>query len=313
MAGLNGIPALYDYQNIYDSKKNPGTIHASNTGLSLFFQRYLMQKVFSKFEFQIPDQWDFDYFIYTMFVLGYGAVLNTDRYGVVFQHCTLYGYNIYYRPTQVLVTNPLFRKTYQLTINKQAALLKLTPDYRGIFDIVQMYADMMAVTMEAFGISAINSKFAFVFMAENKAMAESMKKLYDQVASGQPAAFGDKKLFDADGNPKWQLFLNNLKQNYIGLDLLESLTIIENKFDTMVGINNANLQKRERLITDEVNANNQDTKALITVWLDSLKQSFEKCNDMFGLNLSVKLRNEGGVPDAEESNTISAGSVPGAQ
>lgn len=309
MEGLNGIPALYDYQNVYDSKINPGTIHASNTGLSLFFQRYLLQKIFSKFDFNLPKDWDRDYFLYIMFVLGYGAVLATDKYGTVFQHCTLYGYNIYYRPTHVLVTNPLFRKQYQLLINKQASLLKLTPDYRGVYDIVQLYADMMAVTMEAFGVTAINSKFAYVFMAEDKVTAESMKKLYDQVASGQPAAFADKKLFDADGNPKWNLFLNNLKQNYIGLDLLESLTDIENKFNTHIGINNANLQKRERLITDEVNANNQDTKALVTVWLESLQESFNKCNDLFGLNLSVKLRNEGGDPDAKESNAIDTRNV----
>lgn len=309
MDGLNGIPALYDYQNVYDSKRNPGTVHASNTGLSLFFQRYLLQKIFSKFDFTLPEKWDRDYFLYIMFVLGYGAVLNTDKYDVVFQHCTLYGYNIYYRPTQVIVTNPLFRKQYQLYINKQAALLKLTPDYRGVYDIVQLYADMMAVTMEAYGVSAINSKFAYAFMADNKAMAETMKKLYDQIASGQPAVFGDKSLFDDDGNPKWQLFTNNLRQNYIGLDLLESLTDIENKFNTHIGINNANLQKRERLITDEVNANNQDTKALITVWLESLQESFKKCNDMFNLNLSVKLRNEGGDPDAKESNAVNSGTV----
>lgn len=286
----NALPVLYDHINAYNSQINPSTIHASNTGLSFFFQRYLMQKVFSVYEFTIPDEWDHDYFRYTLFCLGFGAVLNTDKYGIIFQHGTPSGYNVYYRPTRVIVANPALAKPYDLTIGEDCQVVKLTPDWRGCYDIVQLYADMMAVTMESFGINVLNSKLSYVFAAESKTMAESMKKLFDQVASGQPAAFADSALFDDEGNPRWMEFTQNLQQNFIGLDLLEALTTIENKFNTAIGINNANLQKRERLITDEVNANNEDIKALCSVWLESIQDSMQKVNDMFDLNLSVRLR-----------------------
>jgi len=305
MAGLNGIPALYDQKNIYNAQVNPSTVHASNTALSWFFYRYLMQKIFSVYDFQLPDEWDKDYFLYVLFTIGFGGVLNTDKYGTIFQHGTLSGYNIYYRPTMFLVSNPALRKQYRLQIGEQTELIKLTPDYMGAFDIVQLYGDMMAVTLESFGVNAINAKFSYVFMAENKTMAESMKKLYDQVASGQPAAFADRKLFDPEGNPRWMLFLNNLKQNYIGADLLETLTEIENKFNTLIGIKNANNEKKERMIVDEVNANNQDTRALCSVWLDCLQESFDKVNDMFDLNLSVKLREEASDYDALSDGIVS--------
>ena len=179
-----------------------------------------------------------------------------------------------------------------LQIGEDCEIVKLTPDWRGVYDIVSLYADMMAVTMESFGVNVINSKLAYVFAAESKTAAESMKKLYDQVASGEPAAFADKALFNDDGDPMWMDFSQNLKQNFIGLDLLEALTTIENKFSTMIGINNANLQKRERLITDEVNANNEDTRALCEVWLESMQESMQKANDMFDINISVKLRKD---------------------
>lgn len=305
MAGLNGIPALYDQKNVYNAQVNPSTVHASNTALSWFFYRYLMQKIFSVYEFQLPDEWDRDYFLYTIFTIGFGGVLNTDKYGTIFQHGTLSGYNIYYRPTVFLVSNPALKKQYRLQIGEQTELIKLTPDYMGAFDIVQLYGDMMAVVLESFGVNAINAKFSYVFMADNKNMAESMKKLYDQVASGQPAAFADRKLFDQEGNPRWMLFLNNLKQNYIGSDLLETLTQIENKFNTLIGIANANNEKRERMIVDEVNANNQDTRALCSVWLDSLRESFTKVNDMFNLNLSVKLREEAVNEYDDSDGTVS--------
>ena len=288
----NALPVLYDYINAYNGQRNPSTVHATNTGLSIYFQRYLMQKVFSVYDFSIPEEWDPDYFRYTLFCIGFGAVMNTDKFGIIFQHGTPSGYNVYYRPTRVMVANPALQKSYNLQIGEDCEVIKLTPDWRGCMDIITLYADMMAVTMESFGVNVINSKLSYVFAAESKTMAESMKKMFDQVASGQPAVFTDKALFTENGDPRWMDFQQDLKKNFIGLDLLEALTTIENKFNTTVGINNANLQKRERLITDEVNANNEDIRSLCSVWKESISDSMEKVNDMFGLSLYVKFREE---------------------
>jgi len=287
----NVLPVLYDQKNLYNAQINPSTVHASNTALSGFFQRYLMLKLFSRYDFTLPEDWDQDYFRYVLFTIGFIGVMNTDKFGVICQHGTVSGYNIYYRPTRLLVANPALRRSYDLTINEDCAIIKLSPDWRGAYDLIQLYADQMAVCMESFGVNAINSKFSFVFAADNKNMAETMKKMFDQIGSGQPAAFvWDKQLFDDDMNPRWQLFTNNLKQNYVGNDLLQSLTTIEHKFDTLIGIQNANTDKKERLITDEVNANNEEVKALSSLWLEEMQDSMKKANDMFGLSLSVKLR-----------------------
>ena len=290
MAGSNGIPFYYDYDSTYTSMSRPGNIHSRNTGLSLFYDRILTQKLFSVYDFRIPESWDQDYFLYTLFLFGYTIVFNTDKYGVINNHGALYGRNIYYRPIRAVVSNPMLRETRQMVINEDCALIKLTPDYRGAFDIISMYSDMMAVITEAFGINAINSKLAYVFAAENKTMAESMKALYDKIAGGEPAVVVDKNLFDDEGDPRWLLFDQNLKNNFIGKDLLECLTTIEAKFDAVIGINNVNYQKRERLLRDEVNSNNIDTMALCTIWEQSMKRSMKKCNEMFGLNLDVNLR-----------------------
>lgn len=286
----NVLPALYDQINIQNGQVNPSTVHASNTALSWFFQRYLMLKLMSRYEFDLPDDWDHDYFRYVLFTIGFIGVMNTSKYGVICQHGTVSGYNIYYRPTRLLVANPAFKRSYDLTIGRDCEVIRLSPDWRGAWDVVQMYADQMAVCMEAFGVNVINSKFAFVFAADNKSMAESMKKFYDQIASGQPASFVDKSLFDEDGNPRWILFQNNLKQNFVGNDLLEALTTIEHKFNTFIGFNNANIEKKERLITDEVTANNEEVKSISTLWLDQMNMTMQKANEMFGLNLSVKMK-----------------------
>ena len=293
MIGSNKIPSSYDYINAYNHQYRPSTIHVKETGLSWYFKRYLIQKIMSVFKFEgIPENWATDYFLYTLFVFGYCAVINTDKYGIIPQHCTLSGYNIYYRPNRAIITNPLFKRPIEARIGRDTELVRMSPDWCGVWDIVEYYADLMALTSETIATNLINSKFSYVFAAEDKTSAESLKKLYDQIASGEPAAFADKKLFNDDGSPSWLVFTQNLKQNYIAGDLLEDLAKIDSRFNTEIGIPNVNIAKASGVGAAEVMANNIDTQSKVALWLDTIRESLERVNDMFGLNISVSLRFE---------------------
>lgn len=290
MNGINNIPATYDHINNYNHLFSPSTIHVKDTGLSWYFKRYLIQKIISVFEFKnIPEHWAKDYFLYTLFVFGYSIVFNTDKYGVIPQHGTLAGYNVFYRPNKAIVANPLI-KTHELNIGKNCELIRMQPDWCGAWDIVEYYADLMALTSETTAVNLINSKFSYVFAADNQTSAESLKKLYDQIASGEPAAFSDKNLFTDSGDPAWYLFVQNLKQNYIAGDLLEDLAKIDSRFNTEVGIPNVNIAKNSGVSDSEVNANNIDTQSKAGLWLETMRESIAKVNDMFNLDISVNFR-----------------------
>lgn len=289
MDGFNGIPELYDYDSSYNGCRI-STIHARNTALSLFFDRYLLQQLFSVYEFDLPEGWDHDYFRYTLFVMGYTIVFNTDKFGVINNHGCIYGRNVYYRPTMAIVSNPLIRKPLNMEINKDCALIKMAPDYRGAYDVVSTFSDLLAVIIESLGVNVINSKLSYVFAADNKGMAESMKNLYDNVAGGQPATVVGKNLFDADGNPRWLLFDQDVKNHFVGKELLECMQTVKAMFMSYIGINTVSFEKKERLTNQEVNANNEETQAICQVWLESMQESIDKVNDMFDLNIKVRLR-----------------------
>lgn len=289
--GINGVPATYDYINVYNSMYEPSTLHVKETGLSRYFQRYLIQKILSVFKFEgLPEYWSKDYFFYTLFIFGFVTIFNTDRFGVIPQHCSLSGYDVFYRPTTCNVANPLINKTLELRIGKSCELIKMQPDYCGAWDIVSYYADLMALTSESIAVNMINSKFAYVFAADNKTGAESLKKLYDQIASGNPAAFADKNLFKEDGSPAWVLFVNNLRENYIAGDLLEDLAKIDSRFNTDIGIPNVNIAKNSGVSDSEVMSNNVDTKSKAALWLETIQDGVKKVNNMFDLDISVSLR-----------------------
>lgn len=285
-----GVPVAYDYINASNSIISPSTVHIHDTGLARFYRRYLLQKAMSVFEWKLPETWPKNYFLYVLYCWGFLAVINTDKFGVIPQACSLQGYDIFYQPTTAVITNPLMTGMKSLRIDKQCTLLKLQPDYGSIMDLVNYYADMMALCAETAGVNLLNSKLSYVFTADDKASAESFKKLFDSVASGQPAVVQDKKLLRQDGSPAWQAFQQNVGQNYIVGDILSDMKKWENMFNTDVGIPNANTDKRERLITDEVEANNTETASKCALWLDELQKSCDKTRAMFGIEISVDWR-----------------------
>lgn len=308
MARLFSNSAPYDYQtqNYYNSQRSPSTVHVKNTRLRQFFRKYLFQKAISVFKWNLPEEWDKDYFLYTLYGMGYIAVVDTDQYGVICQGGSLGGYNLYYRPSYIVIANPLLRQTLTCSIdrktegdvdkaltsvsNKECVIIKLQPDYSSIMDIVGYYADQLALASESMGINLLNVKSGTVFGAESKSKAESFKKMYDMLSDGNPAVVIDKQLLDDQGKPVWFPFTQNIKESYVVSDMLSDMRKIESMFCTEIGIPNANTDKKERLITDEVNANNVETSSRSELWLESIREGLTKANKKYNLNLTVDWR-----------------------
>ena len=290
-----GAPYAYTTINLATSVHTPNTVHCKNSYIVSYFARYLFNKLISVYDFKnLPETWDKDYFIYNLYKAGFVTVFNTDRFGVIPQACSLSGINVFYRPTYCIVSNPLIRNVNQIVIGKDCELIRITPDYRGLIDIVSLYADMMGLAMESVAVSLVNSKVAYVFKADSKASAETLKKMYDTISAGDPAVFIDKELANDGSTSQMDMFNASVKNNYITDSLLNDLRTIEHMFCTEIGIPNANYNKKERMITDEVNANRVETYSNTSVWLDCLQKSIAKVNAMFGLNISVDYNFTGG-------------------
>lgn len=286
---MYGIPAEYDYINATTSREAPSSIHSQNTNLTRFFKRYLLQKAFGVFKWNLPKNWSKNYFLYTLYCYGYLAVINTDKFGVIPQSCGLQGYDVMYQPTNAIITNPLLTGIITPRIGTQCVLFKLQPDYGGILDLVSYYADMMSIAAETAGINLFNSKLSYVFSANNKSNAESFKKLYDDITSGKPAVV-DKNLYNPDGTKAWDLFEQNVGSNYIAGTILEDLRKWEIMYLSEIGINNSNTNKKERMTIDEVNSNNEETKVLVDFWMEELQKSCAEVQEMFNVEIGVDWR-----------------------
>lgn len=303
-----GVPYDYDHLNILNFQCNPSGVTVTNTATAAFFRRYLLDKAMARFEWDIPEGWSIEYMLFQLFVGGSFAVLKTDKYGVIPQGGVPFGYNVFYQPYKYTVANPLLPDLHDLVIDRDCVVFRCKPDFGGIYDLVCYYADLMALAAQAVGVNLINSKLSFAFGVNDGKGAASVQKAIDDVQSGKPAVVVNKNLFSPQGDIAVPFFQQNVGQNFISLSLLEVLRTLENMFCTDAGIPNANTQKRERMITDEVNSNNFETLAPALTMLERWQEDCKKVKAMFGVPMNVKLRKLGGVEDATSENDT-AGAV----
>ena len=286
------MPIPFEITNLVKSSVSPSSVNFTNNAAFGFYCRYLWQKLVNVFTYDLPENWSQDMFQTALFGNGCCAVFPTASYGVLASWATPGGYNVNFEPNYCMIANPLLPTITgkRLTIGKDCAAIHITPDWAGVTDLIATYAVKLSLAMQAIDVNLINSKIAYVFGAKTEAQAASFKAMMDRINTGEPAVVVDKSLFNDDGSTNWGLFQQNLKQTYLVTDLLEDLRKIEDEFDSKIGIPNANTDKKERLITDEVNANNAETSIIAAGWLDHIQTGIDQVKAMYGLDIKIDWR-----------------------
>lgn len=292
------FPINYEKLNNINASYIPSNVKYLNTQVFNYWQRSLMQRAMSIIDIKVPEEWDGsrkDFLYYCLFRFGTVAVWNERKggMGIVFNPGTFKGYDFYYQPTSYLIANPALDKSLELVIGKDTELIKLTPDYMGIWDVLTFFSEKLAMLDSAINMSILNSKLAWIIGAKNKSFAQTVKKIFDKVNRGDPLVIYDAKMQDDPQTKKepWQfLERTSIKNSYITTDQLQDFQTIMNAFDNEIGIPTVPYQKKERMVTSEAESRMVDSTSRSIVWKNTLDESFKKVNAMFGLSLSCELR-----------------------
>ena len=188
--------------------------------------------------------------------------------------------------------NPILRRAYSGYNNYQKLLKEsnsviIWNNYlhtNSILD-VKMFARRLYNIDRIIDVNA-NAQKTPVLVQGTEKQRLTLINLYKEFEGNAPFSFGDKNLD-----------LNALKVLQTGApyvcDKLYTLkTQIWNEALTYLGISNINIQKKERLITDEVTRNQGGTIASRYSRLESRRQAVEKINEMFGTNIEVNYRED---------------------
>ena len=165
---------------------------------------------------------------------------------------------------------------------------------------VEMFSKRLYNLDRAIDVNANAQKTPILIQCDEK-QRMTMKNLYMQYDGNEPFIFGTKAL-DVNG-------LTVLKTDapYVADKLYQLKTEIWNEALTYLGISNLNLQKKERLVSDEVTRNMGGIIASRYGRLNARRQACEQINDMFGLNISVDYREDYREIDDEDVYTGDSG------
>lgn len=293
----DNIP-LQDLVREFFARKPSDVDGVMNTS-AYYYRLYLLKKLFGRFGFEnVPEGWDKDYMLETLFMEGYFCVTDTEA-GVLPLKCGLTGINVFNKPTTAIIANVVLGN-FERTIDVNCAICQLQPNYQGVYPLINRYATLLAMCDSSIAVNLMNTKATFIFGASGKSQAETFKKMYDKISCGEPAVFMKDGLSDEN------FFTIPAKENFIADDVQILKRKIIDEFLTEIGINNTNLDKRERLTDNEVEANDQEVIANIQCWIDNISTGIAKINQMFGLNLQFVVRDFGGTDKKEEAKNESS-------
>lgn len=296
----NYIPMFYEALNCYQGNYIPSTVHTTNDATTFFFERNLFQRAISRYDFILPENWEKDFVLYCLWFIGFGAVFNSEDFGLIFQPCSFNGkLNIWYEPTEANIHTPLINKD-NMIIGEDCEILRINPDWFGCWDIIHYYAEKLSLISQSFDMNIENTKLAYFIACDNKADAETLKKVLDKANSGEPNVFyksnSKRPNVAGDKKPPFDEYTRDISNTYIADKIIQSYRDVVNLFNVEIGIPTIK-DKKERMLEDEVNKNNGEVLSRAIIWRDTLQKCMDKCNKLFGTTMSVKLHNFDGEGD----------------
>lgn len=264
-------------------RESPKDVDGVFNASSVFYNRELLRLIFSAYEFTgVPSEWDYDYMLTHLFVDGLFAITDTEV-GVIPLRCGVTGVNYWDHPTEVQIAVPVLG-SMRRKIGEDCALIKLQYDYKGVMELVQRYATNLAMCDSAIAVNLMNTKAAIIGQAEDAKQAQTLKKMFDEISAGKPFVVTRNGMVKIGET----VIFNPVKQAFVADDVQILKRKIMNEFLTRIGIGNANTEKRERLISDEVNANNEESEFSKNHWVKTVNEGLRDANRLYGLSLGFR-------------------------
>lgn len=259
---------------------------ATNTLTYMQYLRRLMELSMSMFEWKnLPSTVDPRYIELRLFETGSVVFFKDDVLGELCLDCIQQGnFDVY--------GNPITRRAYSCYNNYQKVLndkdsVIIWNNYlrtNSVTDI-QLYAKRLWDLDRSVDVNAKSQKTPILIQCNEKQRL-SMKNLYMQYDGNMPLIFADNNI-DING-----IKVISTQAPYVADKLYQLKNQIWNEALTYLGISNLNINKQERLITDEVSSSQGSTISSRYSRLECRKQAVEKINEMFGLDIEVDYRKD---------------------
>lgn len=232
----------------------------------------------------LPDTVDERFLELTLFRNGNAVFFKDDVIGFLALTCASNGpFDVYRIPIN---RRAYAVNGYQQTLNnKNSVLIYNNMLHTNAVRMVKMYAKKLYELDQIIMVNAKAQKTP-VLLTGSEPQRLTLQNLYMQYDGNQPFIFGDKNL-DING-----LKVLSTEAPYVADKIYQLKTQIWNEALTYLGISNLNIQKKERLLSDEAIRSQGGTIASRYSRLESRRYACEQINDMFDLDIEVNFRED---------------------
>lgn len=254
-----------------------------------YYQR-LTELSISMFEWKnLPDTIDVRFLELALFGEGMAVFFYDEGVGYLALRCMIGpGLNVYQIP---IARRAFATNGYQRTLDEDNSVIIFNNlMHTNSVNDVEIFASRLAELDQAIDVNARSQKTPLLIRC-NERQRLTLLNLYKQYDGNEPIIFGDDELSSQPINAI------NTGAPYVASELYMLKTQYWNEALTYLGISNMNVQKKERLIRDEVMRQVGGTIASRYSRLEARRQACDQINRMFGLNISCDYR-----PDFREAD-----------
>lgn len=168
--------------------------------------------------------------------------------------------------------------------------------------ILDIYAQKLANIDASMDINLMNCRTPFLFECADGKEAEDMKALYTRITNGEPAVYWrNNRIRNTLDSRELPITILPVRENYILDELITAKRSIVSEFQTLVGIDNVDYEKKERLLTGEITANNSMINCAVDMWRKNVKEGCRKVRELFGIELDISF--QGGAESDKTSDS----------
>lgn len=279
----NGV--YYNYQ-----QHLPSCFEWAANPVGVFFWKLELYKLlFSVWDIELPENWDLTPFRYFLFGYGSLGVVYTDQLGWIYGGYGVEKVGWQYDPIRFNVTNVLLPSPAIGIKGLNGAVLHVSDSWVGFDPLITHYAEMLDRCDSGVTVNLKQIQHGKVFGVENEKDATSIKTAYKKSADGDPIVIVNKRLLSTDGDFKVSSLMGDLKQTYMADDVMTTRMMILKDFLTRIGVRTVGMEKREHLLNQEIDENNDETGATPYTVMTSLEKDLKLLNSM-GCRISIKPR-----------------------
>lgn len=262
-----------------------------------------MEKIcLSMFEWvNLPSSMNQRFLEKTLFYEGRASLLKDDKYGYINTKCADSGYlNIYDLPTRLHCYSHQYSsdrlvytgfKSEDETDKDQCILVMNNWERIPTVSTIELFAYRLYLAQRSCDVNIMATRTPVLLLGTEKQKL-TLENLYNKYDGNQPFIFGDKDIISND-----MMKSINTEAPFVADKISAYKKEIWNEFLQFIGVNAIDIEKKERLISGESNANNEVINLNLQSYLAPRQEACKKFNDLFGLTgtdkeISVRVRSD---------------------